>query len=96
MRKSYGYLDRIEARGEEFVGQLICIDEGGPLTHPEYLEDLSERTKKSDEGKIKKLSEIIKRDFQDSDFRGVITEDTIQYLSGLIELVEIPQQRQQR
>ncbi len=96
-----GYLDRIEAslyftQGEELVGQLIRIDEGGSLTHPEYLEDLSERTKKSDERKLKRLSEIIKRDFQDSAFRGAITESTIQYLSGLIELVEIPQQRQQR
>ena len=94
-------LDLIEAglyltQGEKLVSQLRLIDEGVPLTHSEYLEDLSERTKKSGEEKIKKLIDIIKRRFRDSDFRGVITEGTIQYLSGLIELVEIPQQRQQR
>ena len=87
------YLDMIEAdlyltQGEEFVSQLRRVDEGEPLTHLEYL---SERSKKSGEEKIKKLSEMIK-----GRYRFVVTKGTIQYLSGLIELVEIPQQRQKK
>ena len=87
------YLDMIEAdlyltQGGEFVSQLRRVDEGEPLTHLQYL---SERSKNLGEKKIKKLSEMIK-----DRYRFAVTIGTIQYLSGLIELVAIPQQRQQR
>ena len=87
------YLDLIEVslyltQGEQFVSQLSLMEQGEELTHPEYLEYLSERTKKSGEERRKKLLQLI---FQGSYSRGSITKGTIEYLSGLIELVEIPQ-----
>ena len=95
------YLDLIEAglyltQGETLVTQLRLIYRGELLTHPEYSEYLSERTKKSGEEKQKKLLQIIERSYQDHSYRNLVTRSTIGYLSGLIELVEIPQQRQQR
>ena len=55
------YLDLIEAglyltqaQSQTFVTQLRLIWQKEPLTHPEYLEYLSERTKKSGEEKLKK------------------------------------------
>ena len=95
------YLDLIEAglyltqaQGEIFVAQLRLIWKEEPLTHPEYLEYLSERSKKLGEEKLKKLLQIIERSYQDHSYRNLVTRSTIGYLSGLIELVEIPQQRQ--
>lgn len=79
-------------RQEVFVGQLSLIEAGKPLTHPEYL---SERTKKSGKKRIKELLQIMEQRFLYHHDGGVVTKDTLQYLSGLIELVEIPQQRQQ-
>ncbi|MCE2435291.1 MAG: hypothetical protein J4F29_20580 [Candidatus Latescibacteria bacterium] len=97
------YLDLIEAglyltqaQSQAFVTQLGLIWKKEPLTHPEYLEDLSERTKKSGEEKLKKLLQIIERSYQDNSYQNLVTRSTIGYLSGLIELLEIPQQRQQR
>ena len=97
------YLDLIEAglyltqaQSQTFVTQLRLIWQKEPLTHPEYLEYLSERTKKSGEEKLKKLLQIIERSYQDHSYQNLVTRSTIGYLSGLIELVEIPQQRQQR
>ena len=91
------YLDMIEAdlyltQGEQFVNQLRLIEQGEELTHPEYLEYLSERTKKAGEERMEKLVQII---FEGSYHRSPITKDTVEYLSGLIELVAITQQRQQ-
>ncbi len=97
------YLDLIEAglyltqaQSQAFVTQLGLIWKKEPLTHPEYLEDLSERTKKSGEEKLKKLLQIIERSYQDNSYQNLVTRSTIGYLSGLIELLEIPQQRQRR
>ena len=97
------YLDLIEAglyltqaQSQTFVTQLRLIWQKEPLTHPEYWEYLSERTKKSGEEKLKKLLQIIERSYQDHSYQNLVTRSTIGYLSGLIELVEIPQQRQQR
>ena len=97
------YLDLIEAglyltqaQSQTFVTQLRLIWQKKSLTHPEYLEYLSERTKKSGEEKLKKLLQIIERSYQDHSYQNLVTRSTIGYLSGLIELVEIPQQRQQR
>ena len=90
------YLDLIEValyltQGEQFVSQLSLMEQGEELTHPEYLEYLSERTKKSGEERRKKLLQLI---FQGNYSGGPITKGTIEYLSGLIELVAIPQKRQ--
>ena len=78
---------------EELVSQLkLFLDEGKPL--PEYL---SERTRKSGAERQKRLLQLVARKSDERFLRGSsVTRDTIQYLSGLIELVEITQQRQQR
>ena len=52
----------------------------------------SERTKKLDEDRFKRVIEICEACLPpDSNYRGILKAGTIQYLSGLIELVEIPQ-----
>lgn len=78
---------------EELISQLkLFLDEGKPL--PEYL---SERTRKSGEERQKELLQLVARKSDERFLRGgIVTRGTIQYLSGLIELVEMLQQRQQR
>ena len=78
---------------EELVSQLkLFLDEGKPL--PEFL---SERTRKSGEERQKRLLQLLARKSDERFLRGgTVTRGTIQYLSGLIELVEMPQQREER
>ena len=64
------------------------------VTRPEYL---SERTKKLGEGRARGLLHLMQISSYGLPFRrDAVTRGTIQYLPGLIELVEMPQQRQQR
>ena len=78
---------------EKLISQLkLFLDEGKPL--PEYL---SERTRKSGEERQKELLRLVAKKSDERFLRGgAVTRGTIQYLSGLIELVEISQQRQQQ
>ena len=78
---------------EELISQLkLFLDEGKPL--PEFL---SERTRKSGEERQKRLLQLLARKSDERFSRGgAVTRGTIQYLSGLIELVEMSQQRQQQ
>ena len=95
------YLDLIEGdlyltgEGGKPVGQLKLLEQSeSSVTHPEYL---SERTRKSGEGRAKELLHLIGTRSQERLLQGgAVTRDTIQYLSGLIELVEMPQRRQER
>ena len=79
---------------EKTVSQLKLLTKGEPLTQPEYL---SERTRNSDKNRANEIFQEMQRRIGRRNFyrEDVVVRDTIKYLSGLIELVEIPQQRHQ-
>ena len=94
------YIDQIEVdlcltytyEKENIVSQLQLLVQNQSLTYPEYL---SEKTKKSGGERAKKLLQMMEQRNQDLYFQRSLTISTIQYLSGLIELVEMSQKRQQ-
>ena len=98
-RNLNSHLDLIEVdlyltlEEEELVSQLkLFLDEGKPL--PEFL---SERTRRSGGERQKRLLQLLEEKNSMRFLRGgVVTRGTIQYLSGLIELVEMSQQRHQQ